>query len=123
MSRKEFFDSLSQNRSLSDVINRQVVPEMLLEMNSIKKINLDILPVITDDIEVVKKAISDIKYDLSLIKNDITTLKMAIGDMRDNRISPIEKLEQDISSLQTQFKKILSKKLSIQLYEEGETGG
>jgi archaellum component FlaC len=122
MSRKEFFDSLSQNRSLSDVINRQVVPEMLLEMNAIKKINLDILPVITDDIEVVKKAIGDIKYELTLIKNDITTLKMAVGDIRDNRISPIEKLEQDISALQTQFKKILSKKLSIQLYEEGETG-
>jgi hypothetical protein len=122
MSRKEFFDSLSQNRSLSDIINRQVVPEMLLEMNAIKKINLDILPVITDDIEVVKKAIGDIKYELTLIKNDITTLKMAVGDMRDMKINPIIKLEQDVSVLQSQFKKILSKKLSIQLCaEEGET--
>lgn len=134
MSRKEFFESLKAGGDLASVINRQVVPEMLLELNQIKRINLDILPVIGEDVESLKNQVSQLRLELAVLKNEIVIIKSQIEDCRDTSAQlrekniMIESLDADVrklfinhKTLESNVRKILNKKLSIQLCEEEGT--
>jgi chromosome segregation ATPase len=150
MSRADFFRKLnsSPKDGLNDVMIRQVVPEIISELNDVKKLNSEIIPSLADDVWKAQNRIGAMDLEIAELNKRATILEREINsckalvsscdsdlkEFRDNASSSFNSTQNsisgilsNISELRQDLKKVQNRKVVFSLdssaANEGETPG
>lgn len=84
MSRAEFYRSITNAKpdKLNDVLMRNVVPEIINDLNDLRKVNDSLIPELADDVWKHGNRIANVDFDIVEVKKTVATINETVEALK-----------------------------------------